>query len=143
MLLCGEPGCGKTHLSIAVANRLMPKGTPVLYFQHKDGVDELLDLIAQGGRTYPKIKEMKQVELLIWDDLFKSAKTDPKGYGVELAIDVLYYRYAEGLPTIINTEYLPGDLVKLDKGMGSRILERSEGHMVAVQGIENNYRLSK
>jgi len=33
-------------------------------------------------------------------------------------------------------------LLGLDKAIGSRILERGKGHMVVVEGLENNYRLA-
>jgi DNA replication protein DnaC len=147
LLFCGQPGSGKTHLCIALANQLLGQGTPVRYFRHKDGMGELKDLVAQRGRVQPKIQELKDAPVLVWDDLFKrqhGADQDAdqfRGWDIDVAIDVIYYRYEELLPTIISTELTPKQLCGIDEGMGSRIVERSKGRIVVVNGLDANYRL--
>lgn len=142
LVLLGEPGSGKTHLSIAVANVLLARKVPVLYFQHVEGMGELKDILRdEEGRIKTKLEEMKHAGLLIWDDLFKG-KERPRDFEIEIAFEVLNYRYLNLLPTVISSEKTHEELLEIDRAIGSRIIERSRGHMVLVQGSEANYRLA-
>jgi len=141
LVLLGEAGCGKTHLSLAVANQLLDKGIAVLYFPHVQGMNELKDTLRDGAVSLEeRLREMRQVRLLVWDDLFK-ARAEPTPWTVELVFDVLNYRYLNLLPTIISSELKHRHLLSLDAAIGSRIIERGRGHMVEVSGIECNYRI--
>jgi DNA replication protein DnaC len=144
LVLLGEPGSGKTHLSLAVGNHLINKLTPVLYFQHVEGIGELMTILKKDEESIgEKLAEMKRAEFLIWDDLFKpwGESKQPKGFEIRIAFEVLNYRYLNLMPTAINSEHQPEELLTIDRAVGSRILERSKGHLVTVSGIENNYRL--
>lgn len=144
MVLLGEPGAGKTHLSMAVANCLLARGVPVLYFQHVEGLGELKDALGKQGeaRISARLERMKKVNLLVWDDLFWG-KGQPREFELEIAFEVLNYRYLNLLPTVISSNRTPYQLLEIDDNgtIGSRIIERGKGHMVVVQGREANYRL--
>ncbi|WP_049752089.1 ATP-binding protein [Carboxydothermus hydrogenoformans] len=143
LVFLGEPGAGKTHLSMAVANWLLARGIPTLYFQHVEGLGELKDLLRKQGEEgiAAKLEQMKKVELLIWDDLFWG-KEQPREFELEITFEVLNYRYLNLKPTIISSNRTPQQLLKIDNGtIGSRIVERGKGHMVVVQDHEANYRL--
>lgn len=140
LVFCGEPGAGKTHLNMAVCNKLLDEIVPVTYFQHMDGMDELRESISKG-RMAEVLSEVKRVDILCWDDLLKGWNGDPNDFGLRTAMDVFYYRYVNCLPTLISTEMCPEDLLRIDKGWGSRIIERAEGHLVTVKGLQLNYRL--
>lgn len=142
LVLLGEPGAGKTHLSMAVANYLLAQGVPVLYFQHVEGLGELKDAIARQGeaRIAAKLEQMKRVALLVWDDLFWG-KGYPRDFELEIAFEVLNYRYLNLLPTVISSNRTHLQLLEINDTVGSRIIERGKGHMVLVQGQETNYRL--
>ena len=129
LVLLGEPGSGKSHISLAMGNELIKQGDPVLYFQHVEGMKELIDLIAKEKPIKAKIDYMKQVSFLIWDDLFKPAggKT-PTAFQVETAFEILNYRYLNLLPTAINSERTAKELLEIDKAVGSRIIERGKGY---------------
>ncbi|KUK53059.1 MAG: Prophage LambdaCh01, DNA replication protein [Desulfotomaculum sp. 46_296] len=142
LVLLGEPGAGKTHLSMAVANRLLAQGVPVLYFQHVEGLGELKDAIARQGesRIAAKLEQMKKVTLLVWDDLFWG-KGYPRDFELEITFEVLNYRYLNLLPTAISSNRTHLQLLEINDTIGSRIIERGKGHMVLVQGREANFRL--
>jgi len=142
LVLLGEPGAGKTHLSMAVANRLLAQEIPVLYFQHVEGLGELKDAIARQGesRIAAKLEHMKKVALLVWDDLFWG-KGHPRDFELEIVFEVLNYRYLNLLPTAISSNRTHFQLLELNDTIGSRIVERGKGHMVLVQGREANYRV--
>lgn len=139
LVFLGEPGSGKTHLSIAVANHLMAIGIPVLYFQHVEGMGELKDSLGREGIAQ-KLERMKNATLLIWDDLFWGRGL-PSEFELEITFEVINYRYLNLQPTIINSNKTPQQLLEIDGAIGSRIIERGKGHMIVVQGIEANYRL--
>lgn len=141
LVLLGESGSGKTHLSMAVANDLLSRGVPVLYFQHTEGMGELKDLLRQGQADISsKLQEMKKVDVLIWDDLFKG-RVQPTDFDLEITFEVLNYRYLNLLPTVCSSERLSFNLLAIDKAIGSRILERGRGHLVEIDKQEANYRL--
>lgn len=142
LVLLGEPGSGKSHISLAVGNELIKQGVPTLYFQHVEGMKELVNLIREDKSVTDKINAMKQVDFLIWDDLFKpTGEKLPKPFQIETAFEVLNYRYLNLLPTAINSERTAKELLEIDKAVGSRIIERGKGFTVTAKGIENNYRL--
>ena len=142
LVLLGEPGSGKSHISLAVGNELIKQGVPTLYFQHVEGMKELVNLIREDKSVTDKINAMKQVDFLIWDDLFKPTGDKlPKPFQIETAFEVLNYRYLNLLPTAINSERTAKELLEIDKAIGSRIIERGKGFTVIAKGIENNYRL--
>lgn len=143
--LMGEPGAGKTHLLSATTNNLITKGVGCLYFQHAEGMTELMDSFNKSGEESiaEKLRELKRVEFLFWDDLWKvsqGGKISP--FEIKKTFEVLNYRYLEGLPTAISTEHTPEQLLGIDKAIASRIIERARGHMKTVEGIEYNYRLT-
>ncbi|HBI34626.1 TPA: hypothetical protein DDY33_00630, partial [Candidatus Nomurabacteria bacterium] len=134
----GQPGVGKTHLCCAIANALMTKGIPVLYFPHREGFSELLASLRRRDQDYfeisresdtaSKIQAMKEIDVLVWDDLFKSKKVTNFEYNT--VFEVINYRYMNFLPTVISSEYLPVDLLRFDEAIGRRIIESSKGHLV-------------
>lgn len=142
LVLLGEPGSGKSHISLAVGNELIKQGVPTLYFQHVEGMKELVNLIREDKSLTDKISAMKQVDFLIWDDLFKPTGDKlPTPFSIDTAFEVLNYRYLNQLPTAINSERTAKELLEIDKAVGSRIIEKGKGFTVTAKGIENNYRL--
>lgn len=142
LVFLGEVGSGKTHLSMAVANALLAKPVPVLYFPHVEGIKELLKYFQQKSEAniHDRVDKIKNAEVLIWDDLFKG-REKPTDWVLELVFEVINYRYLNLLPTIINSERIDYQLLEIDKAIGSRILERGKGHTVIIEGQACNFRL--
>ena len=138
----GEPGCGKTHLSLAIANNLLDQGISVLYFQHIEGIQEFINYWDEHETYRNRLEEMKKTEVLVWDDLFKpigeASKMEKK-----IAFEVLNYRYLNLLPTIISSERSIKEICLLDRAIGSRIAERARKFAVTITGLEYNFRLTK
>lgn len=69
ILMYGKTGLGKTHLSLAIANRVLEKGYSVIY----DSVINILSQIEEEHFSYNHKREMlnniMQIDLLIIDDL--------------------------------------------------------------------------
>lgn len=136
--LLGRPGCGKTHLLMAVSNYLLAKGTQVLYFPFVEGFNEIksnLDTLES------RIIQLQQADVLYIDDLFKGRK-EITDFVIEQVFAIINYRYIEKKPILISSERTIGALCEIDEGIGSRINEMCRDYRVAlIGGIELNYRL--
>jgi len=140
LTMLGQPGSGKTHLAMAAANMFLNRSIPVLYIPHNETMNEFKDLLRTKDGIKDRTEEMKKVEVLAWDDLFKNWNLN-RTFEIDIAFEVLNYRYLNLLPTIITSEKGPDQFLKIDEAIGSRIIERSRGRLIVVQGQENNYRL--
>ncbi|WP_339283704.1 ATP-binding protein [Paenibacillus sp. FSL R5-0486] len=146
MALLGKSGAGKTHVLMGVSNNLLKKGVGVLYFPYIEGFSELKDNMDTVGT---RLQQLKQVEVLFIDDLFKGGKKDkvtgikmPSDWEVEKMIEVINHRYLEQKPTLISSERDIADLCDIDEALGGRIHEMCKDYMVIITGgLEMNYRL--
>lgn len=138
--LLGRPGCGKTHLLMAIANYLLEKGTQVLYFPFVEGFNEIKsNLDSLESRIY----QLQQAEVLYIDDLFKGRK-EITDFVIEQVFAIINYRYLEKKPILISSEKTIAGLCEIDEGIGSRINEMCRNYRVILQGgIELNYRLQQ
>lgn len=146
----GQSGIGKTHLSIAIANRLMKENIPVLYMPYVSKITELKNLNRYGDCTEDfniKLNKYKTVKVLMIDDLFKASsnsqdqinKTD-----IRIMFDILNERCLKGLPCIISSEYDLFTLAQVDQAIGGRIAEMCGDNIaIAKKDIKSNYRLKK
>lgn len=146
----GQVGAGKTHLSIAIANELMKRNIGVKYMQYREDITRIKQ-VAMDEEAYAKeINKYKNATVLLIDDLYKNA-TYKNRAGYEYLNDadkramfeIINYRYFKNAPIIVSSEYLAEDILAFDEGIGSRILEMCEGHIIEFQGQELNYRLYK
>jgi len=144
MLLCGQSGCGKTHLAAAACNYRIFEGFQKVSFltwrEFNDGQYQGDDRREQERL----LDKYMKAELLYIDDLLKldeSRKALPP-WETELAFKLLNYRTNKDLPTIITTEHTPDSLLKIDEATASRILERAKGYTFTVEkDRKKNYRL--
>ncbi|MNM25420.1 DNA replication protein DnaC [compost metagenome] len=136
--LLGRPGCGKTHLLMAISNNLLSKGTQVLYFPFVEGFNEIksnLDTLEQ------RIQQLQQAQVLYIDDLFKGRK-EITDFVIEQTFAIINYRYLEKKPILISSEKTIAELCEIDEAIGSRINEMCWDYLVILKGgIELNYRL--
>lgn len=99
ILMIGETGLGKTHLSLSIANELIQKGFCVAY----GSVPELVRKIQneQFGRAEGDTLSLaKNSDLLILDDLGSENSTD---WCVSMLYEIINTRQNRRLPLIINT----------------------------------------
>ncbi|WP_281527373.1 ATP-binding protein [Ruminococcus champanellensis] len=101
LLLSGNTGLGKTHLSLAIASEVMQKGYGVLY----DSVINLLRRVerehfGRGEAGADTLEILLTCDLLILDDL--GAEFDSSFY-VSTVYNIINTRLNCGLPTIIST----------------------------------------
>lgn len=145
----GQVGSGKTHLSVAIANELMKQGIGVRYMQYREDITRLKQVVNDEVSYAREINKYKSASVLLIDDLYKSATYRTRSGYVTLndaderaMFEIINYRYFKRAPMIISSELSMEELLSLDEGLNSRIIERSEGHIMELKGMELNYRLA-
>ena len=102
-MLSGTYGCGKTHLAAAIANHQLTAGRPTPMFVV---VPDLLDHLRAtfsptSATTLDRLfEQVKSAPLLVLDDLGTESATP---WAREKLFQLLNYRYAARLPTVITT----------------------------------------
>jgi len=134
LLICGPSGAGKSRIIWELLRVLI--------------VDDKLDVdVLNGGdfrrrmmeayraeRSEIVVDRLSRVPVLAWDDFGQDALKEGMETDLRAVID---YRYREGLPTLITTQFSPGSLAQRLAGGNSsreevcasivrRIIERSE-----------------
>lgn len=147
LLFCGQSGSGKTHLCTAVCRQRLLSGDEVLYMPWRQDAATLKDTNVDPTRRNTLKKSLQTAPILFIDDLFKVGRAadgscNPTAADINLAFDIISYRYPKRLPTIISTERTPAELVDIDEAIGGRIVEMANGHTYMIKKEPGrNYRL--
>jgi len=99
IFMMGATGLGKTHLSLAIANRVIERGYSAIY----GSVPELLRMLnnEQFGRSDKDTMSLLMgCELLILDDLGAENITD---YSLSLLYEIINARVNRSIPMIVST----------------------------------------
>lgn len=132
----GGTGLGKTHLSSAIAERLLSRGVLVAY----DSVSNYLRRLENErfGRSSDNTMDLLlSADLVILDDLgseYKSSFNDSAVY------DILNSRINYSLPTIISTNL---SFKELGSRYNERIFSRLGGAFIPVEFVGKDIRLTK
>ncbi len=146
-LACGQSGSGKTHLCTAICRELLLSGKQVVYSTWRQDVAELKAMSLDSEHREKRLDDLKRSEYLYLDDLFKTGagadgNSRPTSADVNVAYEILNYRYINNLPTIISTELLPEDLLLIDQATGGRIVEKANGNTLSIgRDTGKNFRL--
>lgn len=136
-LACGQSGSGKTHLCTAIAGKLLNKGIAVRYMLWREDSVKLKAIVMKE-EYQRQLMPFKTAQCLYIDDLFKGKINDAD---INLAFELLDYRYRNDLLTIVSTELNLNELIEFDEAIGSRIKEMSQGHRVWIaKDRKKNYR---
>ncbi|BCZ49318.1 hypothetical protein psyc5s11_53850 [Clostridium gelidum] len=135
----GEPGTGKTHICISISLELLKKGFKPVYFPYRDCMDEMIDLRISNKIKYEiKLTKYQKCNILFLDDVFKGGYTEAE---IKLFFKIINYRYINRLPIIVSSECLSNDLLRIDKAIGSRIIQMAKDRTLDILGEEYNQRL--
>jgi len=139
IMLCGQVGSGKSHLSIAIAINMLRSNTRVMYMPYRDVITNIKQNMIDQEYYKKSISKYQTAEVLLIDDLFKGKVNDSD---INIMFEIINYRYLNYMPIIVSSEFSIDKLLEFDQGVGSRIYEMCKDYIVEVeQDIRNNYRL--
>lgn len=138
ILLCGNPGSGKTHIALALANNFLKKDIKVVYMSYRDVITNIKQNMIDMEYYKKTLSKYQTCDILLLDDLYKGKVN---GTDINIIFELINYRYLNNLPMIVSTEYTLEKLLSFDEAIGSRIYEMSKDYMVEIEGTENNFRL--
>lgn len=109
LVITGTYGCGKTHLSAAIANARVAMGEPAIFMVIPDLLDHLRAAYnPQSGMSYDDLfEQLRNAPLLVLDDLGTQSSTP---WAQEKLFQLLNHRYTARLPTVITTNQRIDDL---------------------------------
>lgn len=145
LVMLGQSGSGKTHLCTAVCYALILKGRQVSYFPWREESARLKSALPESREEL--LRSWKEAEVLYIDDLFKTGRSGdgsrtPTAADVNLAFEILNYRYCRKLPTIISSEFHIEELLDIDEALAGRIRERAGKNLCLIRrDRKRNYRL--
>lgn len=137
ILMVGNTGLGKTHLSLAIANKLIENGFCVVY----GSVTELIRKI--NSEQFDNVEGdtmslVKSCDLLILDDLGVENKSE---WNASLLYEIINTRQNKRAPMIINTNL---DLDELTQCYGDRLSSRMFSMKVMFfEGTDNRVAFSE
>lgn len=138
LVILGEPGSGKTHLASAAANFAMSQGKRVFFCRWGRVMN---DLKTYKGLDTPLYHKCEDVPVLFLDDLYKG---NPTEFEIKATAELIDYRYANNLPTIITSEKYPDELMEIDTATLGRMFERcGDCWFEMPRGRENDYRMQR
>lgn len=139
LLLYGGTGLGKTHLSTAVAKAVIDKGYYVVYESAQNIFSDFDNdrFIDRFGGDEPVSRKYLECELLIIDDLGTEIASQ---FTLSCLYNIVNTRLNKGLPMIINTNLLSGELFKLYQ---ERITSRLFGEFDILHFKGNDIRRQK
>ena len=137
LLLFGDTGLGKTHLSIAIAGAVIQKGYGVIYASAQNVLGKIEN--EKFGRTeYAETeKNILECDLFILDDLGAEFSTN---FTVSAVYNIVNSRLLSGKPTIINTNL---SLEMIQSAYTQRIASRILSEYIILQFDGNDIRQLK
>ena len=125
LMIIGAYGTGKTHLAAAISNHLTDKGVPVLFDTFANHLNKLKAEFDGGERRY--LQQMKDIPMLILDDVGKEKQTD---WTRSVMFDVINFRYEHMTPIVMTSNLSTKQLEDyLGGACFSRMCEMCKGVM--------------
>lgn len=139
LILCGNPGSGKTHLGIGAMLELINNNVGCVYKEYISMLTNLKQVINEEEEFIRELEKYINPRVLFLDDFLKGQPTEADRKYIYKVINT---RYLKGKPMIISTEKSIKEILMFDEAVGSRIVEMAQNNIITFpRGIENNYRL--
>lgn len=140
LLLIGQPGTGKTHLSVALALSALGRGKTVLFTT----VWDMINILQQSRADYSyqkKIQTYLKPDLLILDELGYRSMAEAT---VEDFFEIVSKRYEKGSIIITSNRVLhEWDKVFIDKTLTTAVVDRLLHHSYVIEIKGESYRFKK
>lgn len=127
----GPPGVGKTHLMLAVVNRLQERGVPSLFVRSDSLFDRMRHEIAEGRDLEPYLDVFATAPVLFIDEFAQERANE---FTMEKQFRIVNHRFHAKLPTWFTSNYAPPDIYRKNGGdlldtvapLRSRIMQMSK-----------------
>lgn len=140
IVFIGQPGTGKTHLSVALALQVLGRGKTALFTTVWDMINQLQQ--SRADYSYQKkIQNYLKPDLLILDELGYRSMAEST---VEDFFEIVSRRYEKG--SIIITSNRPlhqWDSVFIDKTLTTAVVDRLLHHCSVIEIKGDSYRFKK
>lgn len=136
LVLAGEPGTGKSHLAIAIANEVMKRGT-AMYIDAASIIRRVRSTWSRDAKqTEDDVLRMfgEELDLLIIDEIGLQRNTDDEGI---ILFDILNRRYGNLRPTILLTNL---GAERLAETLGVRLMDRLMERAIFVPFVWESWR---
>lgn len=143
LFIGGQSGSGKTHLCTAVLREcIFTHRKAALLFEWAEKAKRMKQLI-NDPRYDSELGRYKNIPVLYIDDLFKVKKGETAtAADINLAFELLDYRYRNNLTTIISSEFSVDDIISIDEATGGRIKHKAQEYVLYIsRDRAKNYRL--
>ena len=139
LVFLGPRGCGKTHLSVAVADEQLRQGRDVRYFLAADLLDRLRDAFSPDSTVsyFRLFESVRNADLLVLRD-FDLEMQHVTAWAREKLKQLLVHRYDARLPTIITTTEL--DEERRSDFIISRLQDATLVNIVPMDAPDYRYR---
>lgn len=137
LMFQGGVGLGKTHLSLAIAGKVITKGYGVIYGSAQNFFNNIeAEHFGRGDDKQYTLNLLKSCDLLILDDLGTEFITQ---FTTAALYDIINTRILSRRPTIISTNF---NIDGLKKKYDDRITSRLSGNYVRYQFVGSDVRIT-
>ena len=140
ILFVGQPGTGKTHLSVSLALKALGHGKTVLF----SSVWDMINTLQQSRADYSyqkKIRDYLKPDLLVLDELGYRSMAEST---VEDFFEIVSRRYEKGSIIITSNRAISEwDKVFIDKTLTTAVVDRLLHHCSVVEIKGDSYRFKK
>lgn len=137
LMFQGGVGLGKTHLSLAIAGKVIAKGYGVIYGSAQNFFNSIeSEHFGRGENKQYTLNLLKSCDLLILDDLGTEFITQ---FTTAALYDIINTRILTRRPTIISTNF---NIDGLKKKYDDRITSRLSGNYVRYQFVGSDVRIT-
>ena len=137
LLITGDPGCGKTHLAVAIAGESLRQGSQVFFAFVPTLLDHLRMTYSPDSPVHfdELFEQILNAPLLILDDLGAENST---AWAEEKLYQIVVHRHEAGLPTVITTASTMAELERAKPRIFSRLVDSAVVEWLAIDA--SNYR---
>jgi len=140
LIFIGQPGTGKTHLSVALALEALGRGKTILFTT----VWDMINILQQSRADYSyqrKIQAYLKPDLLILDELGYRSMAEST---VEDFFEIVSKRYEKGSIVITSNRPLhQWNSVFIDKTLTTAVVDRLLHHCTTIEIKGDSYRVKK